>query len=63
MLTDLQTQQLKDLIDEGTEKGYVSVKQILKFVDDDSEEYDEFVRALEEEQIELTDKTMKLWKR
>ena len=58
MLTDLQTQQLKDLIEEGREKGYVSVKQILKFVDDDSEEYDEFVRALEEEQIELTDKTM-----
>ena len=58
MLTDLQTQQLQNLIEEGKEKGYVSIKQILKFVDDDSEEYDEFVRTLEEEQIELTDKTM-----
>ena len=58
MLTDLQLQQLKTLIEEGKEKGYVSVQQILKFVDDDTEEYDECVRAIEDENIELTEKTM-----
>ena len=58
MLTDLQLEQLKTLIEEGKEKGYISVQQLLKFVDDDTEEYDECVRAIEEENIELTEKTM-----
>ena len=58
MLTELQLQQLKTLISDGKEKGYVSINQILEFVDADSEEYDECVRAIEEESIELTEKTM-----
>ena len=58
MLTELQLQQLKTLISEGKEKGYVSINQILEFVDADSEEYDECVRTIEEESIELTEKTM-----
>ncbi len=58
MLTELQLQQLKTLISEGKEKGYVSINKILEFVDADSEEYDECVRAIEEESIELAEKTM-----
>ena len=58
MLTDLQEQQLKLLIEEGKEKGYVSVKKILELVDEDSEEYDEFVRVIDEEGIEITEKSI-----
>lgn len=58
MLNELQDQQLKLLIEEGKEKGYISFERILEFVDEDSEEYDEFIRVLEKENIEISEKNI-----
>ena len=58
MLNELQDQQLKLLIEEGREKGYISFERILEFVDEDSEEYDEFIRVLEKENIEISEKNI-----
>ncbi len=58
MLNELQNEQLTQLIEEGKNTGYVSVKKILSFVDEDSEEFDEVTRKLEDEGITVTEKTL-----
>jgi RNA polymerase primary sigma factor len=49
----IENQALLDLIEEGKKKGYVAVKKVLTIIDEDSEEFDEFARNLENENIDL----------
>ena len=44
---------LQELVEEGRNKGYVAVKKVLAVVNEDSEEFDEFSRLLEKENIDL----------
>lgn len=48
-----ENQPLLDLFEEGKKKGYIAVKKILTIVDEDTEEFDEFARTLENENIDL----------
>ncbi len=58
MLNETQTAQLEQLIEEGRKSGYVSVKKVLTFVDEDSEEFDEVTRKLEDEGITVAEKAL-----
>ncbi len=46
------------LIEMGKKKGYVSINEILTVVDEDSEDFDEVTRKLDDEGISITDKTL-----
>ena len=46
-------QPLANLLDEGKKKGYVAVKKVLAIIDEDTEEFDEFSKTLEAENIDL----------
>lgn len=46
-------QPLMDLIEQGKRNGYLPIKDILALVDEDSEEFDEIVKLLESENIDL----------
>lgn len=46
-------QPLMNIIEEGKKKGYVTVKSLLSIVDEDSEEFDEVSKLLENENIDL----------
>lgn len=48
-----ENQPLLDLIDEGRKKGYIAVKKVLAIIDEDSEDFDEFAKTLEAENIDL----------
>ena len=54
-MNENQFELLNALIESGKKKGYVSVKEILSFVDEDSEEFDEITRKLDDEGITITD--------
>jgi RNA polymerase primary sigma factor len=44
---------IQELIDISKAKGYLAVKEILKYVSDDSEEFDEIVAELERKQVDV----------
>ncbi len=44
---------LQQLFEEGKKNGFVTLNKLLKIVDESSEEYDEFLETLDNEQIEL----------
>ena len=46
-------QALIDLIEKGKKKGYVSITELLKIVNEESEEFDEVTRILDTENIDL----------
>ena len=48
-----ENQSLIELIEEGKKKGYIPVTKLLEIVDEDSEEFDEVIRELEKENIDL----------
>ena len=54
-MNENQIELLNALIESGKKKGYVSIKEILAFVDEDSEEFDEVNRKLDDEGITITD--------
>ncbi len=54
-MNENQIELLNGLIESGKTKGYVSIKEILTFVDEDSEEFDEVTRKLDDEGITITD--------
>ena len=54
-MNENQIELLNALIESGKKKGYVSIKEILDFVDEDSEEFDEVNRKLDDEGITITD--------
>lgn len=44
---------IQELIDISKAKGYLAVKEILRYVSDDSEEFDEIVAELEKKQVDV----------
>ena len=56
-MNENQIEILNSLIETGKKKGYVSINEILSFVDEDTEEFDEVTRRLDDEGITITDKT------
>ena len=44
---------IQELVDISKAKGYLAVKEILKYVSDDSEEFDEIVAELEKRQVDV----------
>lgn len=46
-------QPLLELLEEGRKKGYVAVRKVIALIDEDSEEFDEFSKLLENEGIDL----------
>ena len=48
-----ENQPLMDLIEKGKKKGYISITELLKIVNEDSEEFDEISRMLDHENIDL----------
>ena len=54
-MNENQFELLNALIESGKKKGYVSIKEILSYVDEDSEEFDEITRKLDDEGITITD--------
>ena len=54
-MNENQIELLNALIESGKKTGYVSVKDILSFVDEDSEEFDEVNRKLDDEGITIID--------
>lgn len=46
-------QPLLELLEEGRKKGYIAVKKVIALIDEDSEEFDEFSKLLENEGIDL----------
>ncbi len=46
------------LIEVGKKNGYVSINEILSVVDEDTEEFDEVTRRLDDEGITITDKSL-----
>jgi len=48
-----ENKELMDLIEEGRKNGYVVLVDVLKYIDEDSDEFDEFVKILENENIDL----------
>lgn len=48
-----ENQALMDLIEQGKKNGYVAVKDILTLVNEDSEDFDELTKLLENENIDL----------
>ena len=57
-MNENQIELLNALIETGKAKGFVSVKEILAFVDEDSEEFDEITRKLDNEGITITDEVL-----
>lgn len=49
---------LNSLIESGKKKGYVSLSEITALFDEDSEEFDEVTRKLDDEGITITDKAL-----
>lgn len=49
----LENQPLVDLIEEGRKKGFIAIRRVLELMDEDSEEFDELSRILENENIDL----------
>ena len=49
---------INTLIEVGKKKGYVSVNEILAYVDEDTEEFDEVTRRLDDASISITDKAL-----
>ena len=54
-MNENQIELLNALIESGKAKGFVSVKEILAFVDEDSEEFDEVTSRLDDEGITITE--------
>jgi len=54
-MNENQIELLNALIESGKKKGYVSINEILTFVEEDSEEFDEVTRKLDDEGISITD--------
>ncbi len=54
-MNENQIELLNALLESGKKKGYVSVSEILTFVEEDSEEFDEVTRKLDDEGITITD--------
>jgi RNA polymerase primary sigma factor len=48
-----ENQALMDLIEEGKKNGYIAIKEILALVNEDSEDFDEITKLLENENIDL----------
>ncbi|MDD4001026.1 MAG: RNA polymerase sigma factor region1.1 domain-containing protein, partial [Bacilli bacterium] len=48
-----ENQPLMDLIEEGKKNGYIAIKDILALVHEDSEDFDEVSKLLENENIDL----------
>jgi len=48
-----ENQPLMDIIEEGKKNGYIPIKDILVLVDEDSEDFDEIVKLLENQNIDL----------
>ena len=48
-----ENQPLMDLIEEGKKNGYIAIKDILALVDEDSEDFDEITKLLENENVDL----------
>ncbi|MDY0063536.1 MAG: RNA polymerase sigma factor RpoD [Bacilli bacterium] len=48
-----ENQALALLIEEGKKKGYIAVKKILELIDEDSEDFDELSKYLEQENVDL----------
>lgn len=44
---------LLELVEEGKAKGYIAVKKVLSIVDEDSEDFDELIKLLENDNIDL----------
>ena len=53
-MNENQIELLNALIETGKAKGFVSVKEILAFVDEDSEEFDDVISKLDDEGITIT---------
>ena len=58
MLNEFQEKMLDELIESSRTKGYVSIKKVAEIADVDSEEFDEIEKALEFENIQITDKEL-----
>ena len=54
-MNENQNELLKTLIENNRKKGYVSLKEVLSFVEEDTEEFDEALRKLDDEGITITD--------
>lgn len=54
-MNENQIELLNTLIESNKKKGYVSLKEVLSIVDEDSEEFDEATRKLDDEGITITD--------
>ena len=48
-----QNPELQKIIEEGKQKGYIKSSDLLKYVDEDSEEYAEILKTLEEDNVDL----------
>lgn len=44
---------VQELVESSKVKGYVSIKEVLKHVSDDSEDFDEIIAALEKKQVDV----------
>lgn len=44
---------LMELIEKGKSKGYIAIKDILKHIDEDSDDFDELTKLLENENVDL----------
>ena len=44
---------LEELIAEGKKKGYINLNKILELLDEESEQFDEFIKRVEAEGIDL----------
>ena len=54
-MNENQIELLNALIENNRKKGYVSLKEVLSIADEDSEEFDEAMRKLDDEGITITD--------
>ena len=54
-MNENQNELLNALIENNRKKGYVSLKEVLSFVDEDTEEFDEAIRKLDDEGITIAD--------
>ena len=54
-MNENQNELLNALIENNRKKGYVSLKEVLAFVEEDTEEFDEVIRKLDDEGITLTE--------
>ena len=54
-MNENQIELLNALIENNRKKGYVSLKEILSIVDEDTEEFDEAMRKIDDEGITIAD--------